>query len=155
MTILIIHLTWVYLCLSAWALLQSFSSEPSGQSSLPSHSFSGGRQMESLLAQTWWESLHSRASQFSSSELSSQSLSLSHTQALLIQRAKIYTKKQKIWPKIQNSLAKMLQFIIFNWIKKRCLYQKRKDNLILLDKNGYMQDVSSIFLICVQADYTF
>ena len=68
-------------------LPQSFSSEPSGQSSVPSQSFSAGRQMVDSLAHIWWESLHTSASQLSSSELSSQSLSPSHTQALLIQRA--------------------------------------------------------------------
>lgn len=68
-------------------LPQSFSSEPSGQSSVPSHSFSAGRQMESLVAHMWWVNLHTKASQLSSSELSSQSLSPSHTQALLMQRA--------------------------------------------------------------------
>lgn len=68
-------------------LPQSFSSEPSGQSSVPSQSFSAGRQMVESLAHTWWESLHTSASQLSSSELSSQSLSPSHTQALLMQRA--------------------------------------------------------------------
>lgn len=68
-------------------LPQSFSSEPSGQSSVPSQSFSAGRQMVESLAHTWWESLHTSASQLSSSELSSQSLSPSHIQALLIQRA--------------------------------------------------------------------
>lgn len=71
---------------------QSFSSEPSGQSSVPSHSFSGGRQMESLVAHTWWDNLHTNASQLSSSELSSQSLSPSHTQALLMQRAEKHHK---------------------------------------------------------------
>lgn len=63
------------------------SSEPSPQSSEPSQSFSGGRQMEVLLAQVWEGGLHTSDSQFSSSELSSQSLSPSQTQALLMQRA--------------------------------------------------------------------
>lgn len=71
-------------------LPQSFSSEPSGQSSMPSHSFSAGRQMDSLVAHMWWDDLH--ASQLSSSELSSQSLSPSHTQALLMQRADMTEK---------------------------------------------------------------
>lgn len=63
------------------------SSEPSPQSSEPSQSFSGGRQMEVLLAQVCEGGLHTRDSQFSSSELSSQSLSPSQTQALLMHRA--------------------------------------------------------------------
>lgn len=72
----------------AGALPQSSpSSEPSAQSSLPSHSLSGGRQTEVLLAQGWEGGLQARASQFSSSELSSQSLSPSHTHALLMHRA--------------------------------------------------------------------
>lgn len=63
------------------------SSEPSLQSSLPSHSLSGGRQTEVLLAQGCEGGLQTRDSQFSSSELSSQSLSPSHTHALLMHRA--------------------------------------------------------------------
>lgn len=63
------------------------SSEPSPQSSEPSQSFSGGRQMEVLLAQVCEGGLHTRDSQFSSSELSSQSLSPSQTHALLMHRA--------------------------------------------------------------------
>lgn len=43
--------------------------------------------MEVLLAQVWEGGLHTSDSQFSSSELSSQSLSPSQTQALLMQRA--------------------------------------------------------------------
>lgn len=74
------------------------SSEPSPQSSLPSHSLSGGRQTEVLLAQGWEGGLQARASQFSSSELSSQSLSPSHTQALLMHRAEGPTWEQNEEP---------------------------------------------------------
>lgn len=75
------------LCPAPHSPQSSPSSEPSPQSSEPSQSFSGGRQMEVLLAQVWEGGLHTSDSQFSSSELSSQSLSPSQTQALLMQRA--------------------------------------------------------------------
>lgn len=77
-------LSW---CPALYSPQSSPSSEPSPQSSEPSQSFSGGRQMEVLLAQVWEGGLHTSDSQFSSSELSSQSLSPSQTQALLMQRA--------------------------------------------------------------------
>lgn len=107
---------------SCCLLPQSFSSEPSGQSSVPSQSFSAGRQMVESLAHTWWESLHTSASQLSSSELSSQSLSPSHTQALLIQRAtgrrQAYLKKIltnfswivfKLWSSYQSPYSQTWQ----------------------------------------------